>query len=117
MHTNIVNIASVNHTNVLEKPGEHQLKKTWITHVNGLEDWPKVIFVRAESDTDARGKILGWPKRKKLRRLNEEFRPSDIEVEEALDLEEQREIDDWLESKDFDTWRSHVQARYPCSGE
>jgi len=48
--------------------------------------------------------------------LDEEFRPSDIEVEEALDIEEQREIDDWLESKDFDTWRSHVQARYPCSG-
>lgn len=93
------------------------MKRTWIARTDGAEYSPRVVVVKAESEIDAREKVLGWLRRRNLKLSKKEFKCCDIELEEALDLDAQQEIDDWLERRDFDSWRSHVQARYPCSGE
>jgi hypothetical protein len=93
------------------------LKKTWIARADGSDYLPRVIVVKAESKIDARAKVLGWLRRRNLKLVKKELKYCDIDLEEALDLDAQQEIDDWLESRDFNAWRSHVQARYPCSGE
>ena len=91
------------------------MKKTWITRVSGLENWPRNIVVKAESESDAMEEVLNWLISKRLKRTSgsnnncySEFSSRDIEVEEALDLGEQREIDEWLEGSDFDLWKSFV---------
>lgn len=91
------------------------MKKTWITHVSGLENWPQNIVVKAESENDAMIQVLNWLTSKRLKRMNgsdnncyREFSSQDVEIEEALDLREQQEIDEWLEGSDFDLWKSFV---------
>ena len=91
------------------------MKKTWISRVSGLENWPRNIVVKAESESDAMEEVLNWLISKRLKRTSgsynncySEFSSRDIEVEEALDLGEQREIDEWLEGSDFDLWKSFV---------
>jgi len=91
------------------------LKKTWISRVSGLENWPRNIVVKAESESKAMDEVLNWLMSKRLKRKKgsdnnsfREFSSWDIEVEEALDLGEQREIDEWLEGSDFDLWKSFV---------
>jgi len=93
------------------------LKRTWIARADGADYLSRVIVVKAISEIDARKKVLDWVRRRNIKLFKKELKCCDIELEEALDLDDQQEIDDWLESGDFDTWRSHVQARYPCSGE
>lgn len=91
------------------------MNNTWIARVSGLEDWPRSIVVKAESESDAMEAVLSWLTRKRLQRSDGSddegyrgFSPQDVEVEEALNLEEQQEIDEWLEGKGFDLWRSFV---------
>lgn len=94
-----------------------QMKRTWVAHVSGTKDLPQNIIVRAKSEADARAMVQGWLKKRHFKRLDgnesdtlyREFGACEIEVEEALDLEEQLEIDAWLEGEDFDTWKRYIQ--------
>lgn len=96
---------------------DDQMKKTWVAHVTGLIDWPQSIIVKVESETDARAIVLDWLTKKQLRRMDgklgdgvyRDFRSGDIQVRKALDLEEQLEIDAWLDGEDIDVWKRYVQ--------
>ena len=96
---------------------DDQMKKTWVAHVTGLNDWPQSIIVKEESETDARAIVLEWLTKKQFRRMDEtlgygvyrDFRSGDIQVRKALDLEEQLEIDAWLDGEDIDVWKRYVQ--------